>query len=67
MNDVELRDVVGYEGYYKVSNHGDVFSVTKWVGHYTRKCRSYHHFSHEDTYGLYYLKMENQRNIWYTV
>ena len=39
MNDVELRDVVGYEGYYKVSNHGDVFSVTKWVGHYTRKCK----------------------------
>lgn len=29
MNDIEWRPVVGYEGYYEVSNRGDVRSLTR--------------------------------------
>lgn len=33
MNDIEWRPVVGYEGYYEVSNRGDVRSLTRTVPH----------------------------------
>ncbi len=36
----EWRDVVGYEGYYQVSNYGRVKSLerTRWVKYPTAKC-----------------------------
>ena len=65
MNDIEWRPVVGYEGYYEVSNRGDVRSLTRTVPHgshfatYKGKQRK----KYLDTTGYYIVTLRSHGNL----